>query len=161
MSTEQEVFIKIGLDAWNIYVERTNKLFESLTDEQLQQQVAPNRNTALYLLGHLTAVHDGMLPLLGFRDRLYPSLQEVFIKNPDRSGLEKPAASLLRQYWKEVNETLAGHFSKLTADEWFQKHNSVSAEDFLKEPHRNRLNVLVNRTNHLASHYGQLVFLKK
>lgn len=161
MSTEQEVFIKIGLDAWNIYVERTNKLFESLTDEQLQQQVAPNRNTALYLLGHLTAVHDGMLPLLGFRDRLYPSLQEVFIKNPDRSGLEKPAASLLRQYWKEVNESLAGHFSKLTSDEWFQKHDSVSAEDFLKEPHRNRLNVLVNRTNHLASHYGQLVFLKK
>jgi len=161
MSTEQEVFIKIGLDAWNIYVERTNKLFESLTDEQLQQQVAPNRNTALYLLGHLTAVHDGMLPLLGFRDRLYPSLQEVFIKNPDRSGLEKPAASLLRQYWKEVNETLAGHFSKLTSDEWFQKHDSISAEDFLKEPHRNRLNVLVNRTNHLASHYGQLVFLKK
>ena len=161
MSTKQEVFIKIGLDAWNIYVERTNKLFESLTDEQLQQQVAPNRNTALYLLGHLTAVHDGMLPLLGFRDRLYPSLQEVFIKNPDRSGLEKPAASLLRQYWKEVNESLAGHFSKLTSDEWFQKHDSVSAEDFLKEPHRNRLNVLVNRTNHLASHYGQLVFLKK
>ena len=161
MSIEQEVFIKIGLDAWNIYVERTNKLFESLTDEQLQQQVAPNRNTALYLLGHLTAVHDGMLPLLGFRDRLYPSLQEVFIKNPDRSGLEKPAASLLRQYWKEVNETLAGHFSKLTSDEWFQKHDSISAEDFLKEPHRNRLNVLVNRTNHLASHYGQLVFLKK
>ena len=161
MSTEQEVFIKIGLDAWNIYVERTNKLFESLTDEQLQQQVAPNRNTALYLLGHLTAVHDGMLPLLGFRDRLYPALQEVFIKNPDRSGLEKPAASLLRQYWKEVNEALAGHFSKLTSDEWFQKHDSVSAEDFLKEPHRNRLNVLVNRTNHLASHYGQLVFLKK
>lgn len=161
MSTEQEVFIKIGLDAWNIYVERTNKLFESLTDEQLQQQVAPNRNTALYLLGHLTAVHDSMLPLLGFRDRLYPSLQEVFIKNPDRSGLEKPAASLLRQYWKEVNEALAGHFSKLTSDEWFQKHDSVSAEDFQKEPHRNRLNVLVNRTNHLASHYGQLVFLKK
>ena len=161
MSTEQEVFIKIGLDAWNIYVERTNKLFESLTDEQLQQQVAPNRNTALYLLGHLTAVHDGMLPLLGFRDRLYPSLQEVFIKNPDRSGLEKPAASLLRQYWKEVNEALAGHFSKLTSDEWLQKHDSVSAEDFLKEPHRNRLNVLVNRTNHLASHYGQMVFLKK
>ena len=161
MSTEQEVFIKIGLDAWNIYVERTNKLFESLTDEQLQQQVAPNRNTALYLLGHLTAVHDGMLPLLGFRDRLYPSLQEVFIKNPDQSGLEKPAASLLRQYWKEVNEALAGHFRKLTSDEWFQKHDSVSAEDFLKEPHRNRLNVLVNRTNHLASHYGQMVFLKK
>jgi len=41
------------------------------------------------------------------------------------------------------------------------KHTSVSEEDFAKEPHRNRLNVLTTRTTHLASHYGQLIFLKK
>ena len=161
MITQQEIFIKIALDAWNTYIDRTGKLFDSLTNEQLNQQVAENRNTALYLLGHLAAVHDGMLPLLGFGDRLYPALEAVFVKSPDRSGLEKPAADLLRQNWNEVNRALVDHFNKLTPDEWFQKHNSISAEDFVKEPHRNRLNVLVNRTNHLASHYGQLIFLKK
>ena len=161
MITQQEIFIKIALDAWNTYIDRTGKLFESLTNEELNRQVAENRNTALYLLGHLAAVHDGMLPLLGFRERLYPALEAVFVKNPDRSGLEKPTADLLRKNWNEVNRALTDHFNKLTPDEWFQKHNSISAEDFVKEPHRNRLNVLVTRTNHLASHYGQLVFLKK
>jgi hypothetical protein len=161
MPTQQEVFIKIVLDAWNIYIDRTGKLFDSLSDEALGRQVAENRNTGVYLLGHLAAVHDAMLPLLEFGERLHPELEEIFIKNPDRSGLAKPAVPLLRQYWKEINDTLAGYFKKLTPDEWFQKHRSISATDFVNEPHRNRLNVVVNRTNHLASHYGQLVFLKK
>ena len=105
MITQQEIFIKTALDAWNTYIDRTGRLFDSLTNEQLNQQVAENRNTALYLLGHLAAVHDGMLPLLGFQDRLYPALEAVFVKSPDRSGLEKPAADLLRQNWNEVNRT--------------------------------------------------------
>jgi hypothetical protein len=161
MPSQQEIFIKIARDAWNTYIDRTGKLFDSLSDGQLNMQVAENRNTAMYLLGHLAAIHDAMLPLLGFQERLYPALEAVFVKSPDRSGLEKPAPALLRQYWNEVNTTLADHFDRLSPDEWFQKHQSISAEDFVKEPHRNRLNVLVNRTNHLAAHYGQLVFLKK
>lgn len=42
-----------------------------------------------------------------------------------------------------------------------QKHSAVSEEDFAKEPHRNKLNLLLNRTNHLSYHHGQLVFLKE
>jgi hypothetical protein len=37
---------------------------------------------------------------------------------------------------------------------------TVSPEDFAKEPHRNRLNVLISRTNHMANHIGQLLLLK-
>ena len=33
-------------------------------------------------------------------------------------------------------------------------------EDFIKEPHRNKLNVLLTRTTHLAYHAGQLALLK-
>jgi hypothetical protein len=60
-----------------------------------------------------------------------------------------------------VNTLLSQHFNKLTPLEWFQKHNSVSEEDFVKEPHRNKLNLIINRTNHLASHLGQLLYLKE
>jgi hypothetical protein len=49
----------------------------------------------------------------------------------------------------------------MKADEWFNKHTAVSAEDFAKEPHRNKLNVIVNRTNHTSYHLGQLVYLVK
>ena len=38
--------------------------------------------------------------------------------------------------------------------------NLVSAEDFAKEPHRNKLNLIINRTNHQNTHYGQLIYLK-
>jgi len=161
MQTQQELFIKVALDSWNIQIIRTDKLLETLTDEQLQQEVASNRNTGVYLLGHLAAIHDAMLPLLYFGDKLYPQLEDIFIKNPDKSSLSKPSTPLLRQYWKEVNSALASHFNKLTPDEWLQKHASISDEDFAKEPHRNRLSVLLNRTNHLSYHYGQLAFLKK
>jgi hypothetical protein len=56
---------------------------------------------------------------------------------------------------------LAENFAKLTTDAWFERHNSVSAGDFEKERHRNKLNIIINRTNHLSYHNGQLVFLKK
>lgn len=158
---DQQLFIKMALDAWNVQVDRTTKLIDSLSDDQLQQEVSPGRNSGSYLLGHLTAVHDALFPLLGFGQRLYPQLDEVFVKNPDKSGMPKPPAQVLRNNWSEVNKKLSNYFNQLGLEEWFQKHNAVSDADFEKEPHRNRLNVLLNRTNHLANHLGQLILLKK
>jgi hypothetical protein len=161
MTTQKELFIKLALDAWNIQVKRADNLFDALSDEQLRNEVAPNRNRGIYLLGHLTAVHDRMLPLLGFEEQLYQQFDNVFLLNPDRSQIEMPSIKDVRNNWKEVNTRLAKNFNNLKPEEWFQKHNSVSDEDFVKEPHRNRLGVLINRTNHLAYHLGQLAFLKK
>ncbi|HEX6223508.1 MAG TPA: DinB family protein [Chryseolinea sp.] len=158
---ERQLFIKMALDAWNIQIDRTSKLFTSLPDDQLQQEVAPGRNTGVYLLGHLTAVHDALFPLLGLGERYYAELDEVFVKNPDKASLEKPPTKDLRRYWADVNGKLDNHFSSFTADQWFQKHAAISEEDFIKEPHRNKLNVVLNRTAHLANHLGQLTFLKK
>ena len=151
----------MALDAWNIQIDRTNKLFNSLSDDQLGQEVAPGRNSGIYLLGHLTAVHDALFPLLGLGEKLYPQLDEIFIKNPDKSGLAKPATKELRNSWNDVNEKLQKHFNHFSIEEWFQRHTAISEADFEKEPHRNRLNVLLNRTSHLANHLGQLIFLKK
>jgi hypothetical protein len=58
-----------------------------------------------------------------------------------------------------VNDTLASQFEKMTAAEWFTRHQAVSEEDFKKEPHRNKLNLVINRTNHLSGHYAQMIFL--
>jgi hypothetical protein len=160
MSNEKQLAVKMGLDLWNSRVKATDEIFNSLTDDQLQKEIAPGRNRGIYLLGHLTAVHDHMLPLLGFEPANYPQLDEPFIKKADKEVKELPSASELRKQWKEVNEKLATHFNKLQPEEWFQKHTAVSAEDFAKEPNRNRLNVVMGRTVHLASHLGQLNLLK-
>src|SRR5581483_3345434 len=160
MANDKQLMVKMVLDLWNQRLKATDEKFSSLTDEQLQTEVAPGRNRAIYLLGHLTAVHDHMLPLLGFESQNYPQLDEPFIKKADKEVKEIPSASELRKQWKEINAKLAAHFNKLTPDEWFQKHTAVSAEDFAKEPHRNRLNVVNGRIAHLQSHLGQLNLIK-
>jgi DinB superfamily len=161
MINHRQLFIKMALDSWNTNINKANQLFNSLSDEQLQEEVATGRNSGIYLLGHLTAIHDALFPLLGAGVKLYPGLEDIFIKNPDNSGIEKPGIKELRNSWSEVNNKLSQHINQFTSDEWFQKHASVSDEDFEKEPHRNKLNVVLNRTNHLAYHLGQLAFLKK
>lgn len=161
METHKHLIVKSVLDAWNSRIEAANKMFDSLSDEDLQKEVAPGRNRAIYLLGHLALVHDKMLPLLNFEPQHYAHLDDTFLTKPDKSVPEIPAAKEVRAIWKNVNSKLATHFNKLSPDEWFQKHSSVSAEDFAKEPHRNRLNVVLGRTNHLQYHMGQVALIKK
>lgn len=158
--TSETILIKMVLDAWSTHIKRTDELFNSLSHEQLIMEIAPGRNRGVYLLGHLAAVHDRILPLLELGNPLYPELWNPFVERPDKEVFELPATQTLLQYWKEINTNLAGNISSLSPAAWYQKHTSVSAEDFAKEPHRNKLNIIVNRTNHLANHLGQLLLLK-
>lgn len=160
METKQ-LIVKSVLDAWNSRLEAANRTFDSLSDDDLQKEVSPGRNRGLYLLGHLSVVHDKMLPLLNFESQAYPHLEEAFLSKPDRFVSQIPSIKELREIWKAVNSKLASHFSKLSTDEWFHKHTAVSEEDFVKEPHRNRLNVVIGRTNHLQYHIGQVALIKK
>ena len=151
---------KMTLTAWDTQNNYLIKLIGSLSDEQLSKEIAPGRNTGVYLLGHLIAVSDGMLPILGFGERLFPELHNVFIENPDKSGLAMPTINELKTKLETVNGKLAAHFAATSVDNWFERHMSVSPEDFAKEPHRNKLNVVINRTNHMANHIGQMLLLK-
>jgi hypothetical protein len=160
MSNEKEIAVKVVLDSWNSRIKQADEMFGKLTDEQLQTEIAPGRNRAIYLLGHLTAVHDHMLPLLEFEKAAYPQFDEPFLTKPDKAVAELPSAKELRAAWKATNEKLASHYAKLKTDDWFTRHTSVSPEDFVKEPHRNKLNLVLGRTGHLASHIGQLALIK-
>lgn len=143
--------------SWKQIVNRLNERFLPLDEQQLAKQVAPNKNRLFYLLGHLTAVHDRMLPLLGIGERLHPELDEAYITNPDRIMPDPLSASDLKQAWSEVSSAITSAVEKFSVDEWLQKHAAVSDEDFLKEPTRNRLAVFLSRTNHASFHTGQIV----
>lgn len=159
-TAQLNLLVKMTITAWDAQNAYLNKLLSSLSDEQLAKEIAPGRNTGIYLLGHLIAVSDAMLPLLGFGERLYPALEEVFIKQPDKSGLSMPEVTELKDNLATVNTKLTAHFQSAGVDEWFSRHTSVSPEDFAKEPHRNKLNVVISRTNHMANHIGQMLLLK-
>ncbi len=161
MSQPNEIVTKIVLDNWRGQLAQANDLLNKLTDTDLEKEIAPGKNRGIYLLGHLTAVHDRMLPLLGFGEQKYAHLNDAFLVKADREVNDLPSTSDLREIWKDTNDNLTSHLGKLSADEWMQKHTSVSDEDFAKEPHRNRMNVVVGRTLHLANHLGQLLLLKQ
>lgn len=156
---DQHFFVKMVLENWQGQINAMDKLLGRLTDEQLMNEISPGRNRGVYLLGHLVAVHDLMLPLLRFEEVIYPDLQPVFVDAPDRAFETIPPAIILREQWSVINESLLNHFNALPTVEWFTRHTNVSEEDFIKEPKRNRLNVVIGRTSHLTYHRGQLIFL--
>ena len=159
-TTQQELFIKMVLAEWDKQNSNFNRLLSSLSDEQLSKEIAPGKNTGVYLIGHLIAVSDGMLPLLGFGERLFPQLENVFIKNPDKAGLEKPTVTKLKDCLHAVNTKLNEHIQSTAPVEWFKRHTAISEADFAKEPHRNKLNVIINRAGHMNYHLGQLILLQ-
>ena len=158
---DTKLFIKMVLDAWETYNARFNKLLDTVTDEQLLSETAPGRNRGIYLAGHLVAVADGMLPILGIGEKVHPELEQIFLTNPDKFVVEIPSVEEIKKYRDEINAKLSYYFGQLQPAEWFEKRTAVSDEDFVKEPHRNKLNILINRTNHLSYHLGQLAYLVK
>ncbi len=151
--------LKMIFDRWYALLKNFDTSLNALTDEQLQHEITPGKNRGIYLLGHMIAVHDDMLRLLDLGDKMYPELFEPFIKASDKTVSDIPSAATLRAYWAKQNEVLKQKFDSVQPDEWFQKHTAVTAEDFAKEPHRNKLNIIITRTTHLAYHHGQFVLI--
>ena len=155
-----ELFITTAVASWKQVVNRLDERFALLDHEQLQKQVAPNKNRLLYLFGHLTAVHDRMLPMLGIGERLHPELDEAYITNPDRTIADPVSVTDLKRARSEVNAAITSAVERFSAADWLKKHNAVSDEDFSKDPTRNRLAVFLSRTNHASFHTGQMVLAK-
>lgn len=155
-----EVILKMIFDRWFTSVKNCDNLLNGFTDEQLQKEIAPGKNRGIYLLGHLIAVHDDMVVLLDMGEKLYPELHKTFIASPDKTVAELPSIKELRDKWNKQCEVMKQKFENLQPEEWFEKHTAVSADDFAKEPFRNKLNIVLTRTTHLQYHIGQLVLLK-
>jgi hypothetical protein len=81
--TSQQLSVKVAINSWRLVVERADKIFSNLTEDQLLREVAPGRNRLIYLWGHLTAIHDAMFPILGLGERLHAELDAIFISAPD------------------------------------------------------------------------------
>ena len=154
MTTENSL-IDAALRGWKSNVERVDNLFGTLSPEQLEQQVAPGKNRLIYLWGHLTAVNDGLLPLLSIGERLHPKLDAMFISKPDRSVELTVTAQSLKSAWDRINQKLWEGFAKFSPADWAGRHTAVSEEEFKLEPNRNKFTVLLSRTAHMSYHLGQ------
>jgi hypothetical protein len=159
--TSETSFIDVALRSWKNNVDRAGDLFSALSQEELQSEIAPGKNRLIYLWGHLAAVNDRMVAILGFGERLHPELDAMFVSSPDKKADLTLSPEKLKHIWDEVNERLWTGICNLSPSEWLQKHTAVSDGDFIREPHRNRFAVLLGRTAHLAYHFGQAVLAKR
>jgi uncharacterized damage-inducible protein DinB len=159
--TSNKLSVQVAINSWRLVVERANKIFSNLTEDELLKEVAPGKNRLIYLLGHLTAIHDALFPILGLGERLHPELDAIFVSSPDKAMAQAPSGQQLKTYWDEVNGKLLSQFATLSADEWLQRHYAMSEEDYAKDPARNRLAVLLSRTNHMSYHLGQITLALK
>ena len=156
---QSQILIEMVIKSWNQQISRAEKYFDAKSDEALEQQIAPNKNRLIYLLGHLVASNDSMITLFGIGERLYPQYEEIFSRNPDKAFPTPPVAEL-RKAWKDVHEALSRSFNSMTVDQWLSKHTAMTDEDLAKEPTRNKLSVMISRTNHVAYHLGQIILVR-
>jgi hypothetical protein len=126
------------LNAWKTNIDRADKLFLALTPDQLEKEIAPGKNRLIYLWGHLTAVHDRMLPLLGFGPRLHPELDDIFLSKPDRS-VQKELERSKRKTPRRLRETFTGRVAPKARGRLrrrFCKRAATQSLRSLAEPYR-------------------------
>jgi hypothetical protein len=75
-------YVALGLKTWNAQIDRADKLFGDLSSEEILREIAPGRNRLLYLWGHLTAVHDAMLPYCRWENDFILSLMSPSSRIP-------------------------------------------------------------------------------
>ncbi|HEY5255597.1 MAG TPA: DinB family protein, partial [Acidobacteriaceae bacterium] len=78
--TNEELFSAVAIAAWKRVVVSVEKQVSSFSDDEVLMEVAPGRNRVYYIVGHLAAIHDRLLPMLGIGDRLHPELDDLFIE---------------------------------------------------------------------------------
>jgi hypothetical protein len=88
-----------------------------------------------------------------------------YVMPKSKSGLVLLVESAITLPWGKLrdddNSRLLTGLASFSAEEWLQKHASVSEEDFAKDPSRNRFAILLSRTSHIAFHLGQTALISK
>ncbi|MBB6107770.1 DinB superfamily protein [Mucilaginibacter lappiensis] len=159
LAGELENVVEQTIAAWQLQNRKVNGLWNKLSPEEILTPLAPGRNRAIYLLGHVIAFNDMMFPKLGFGERLHPELDHMFVGCSDGCANSYPAATSLKAYWYEVNEKLASNMHSLPPSQWLTQVATVEKPVFERNPLYNKLSIVIGQTVHLSYHIGQLNLL--
>jgi uncharacterized damage-inducible protein DinB len=152
--------LEICLLQWDTYNNRMQKVLDNITEENFNKPVTAGANSPSWILGHLADTDDKLLELFGIRKRLFPELEKIYHheRGSNQSGHLKKTELITK--WRSILAELNLAFKAMSESDWHGRHQAVSEEDFKKEPHRNKLNVMLSRVAHKASHLGQVAMQK-
>lgn len=135
--------------AWLLQNRKISDLVNRLSDDDLKKDVVSGRNSGLYLLGHLIATNDILMPLFEFGEKMYPEYEKIFLCTPDKCAQKFPPTEMVRLHWFTLNEKLRIRFGAMEQKEWI--FESKGADE--------RLKIMLSVVNHQCYHLGQLAFL--
>lgn len=135
-------------------------MLQSISDENFSTPLVPGGNSPSWLFGHLADTDDALLPLFGLGERIHPELAKVYHHERGSNQSGHLTKQELIEKWNAIIGQLDEHFKRMSESDWLQRHTAVSEEDFKKESQRNKLNVLLSRVTHKASHLGQIALQK-
>lgn len=152
--------LQICLLQWNTYNRRMKTVIEEITKANFDKPLVTGGNSPSWILGHLVDTDDELLKILGIRKRMYPELHKIYHHRRGTNQKGHLTKKELLKKWNVILAELDKAFSSMSESDWHARHTLVSAEDFKKEPHRNKLNVMLTRVGHKASHLGQIAMQK-
>jgi len=153
--------LEICLLQWDVYNRRMQKTFEAISDENFVKPIVNGGNSPSWLLGHLADTDDALLELFGIRSRMFPELAKIYHHERGTNQTGHLSREELNTKWKAIIAELDRTFKSMSESDWHGRHMVVSEDDFKKEPHRNKLNVMLSRVTHKASHLGQIDMQEK
>jgi uncharacterized damage-inducible protein DinB len=153
--------LDICLLQWDTYNRRMLKAIETTPNEKFNTPITPGGNSPSWVMGHLVDTDDALLELFGIRSRLFPELGKIYHHERDTNQSGHLTKEELISKWKAILSDLDRVFKTMSESDWLGRHTAVSEEDFKKEPHRNKLNVMLSRVSHKASHLGQVAMQGK
>ncbi len=148
--------IEICLIQWDTYNRRMQKVLDTLSVENYNKSIVPNGNSPSWLIGHLADTDDALLELFGIGKRMFPELAKIYHHERGTNQTGHLTKEELTTQWKAIVSKLDHTFKSMSENDWHSRHMVVTEEDFKKEPQRNKLNVMLSRVSHKASHLGQV-----
>jgi uncharacterized damage-inducible protein DinB len=148
--------LEICLLQWDAFNRRAQKMLESISEENFNRPIFAGGNSPSWLMGHLADTEDALLELFGIRKRMFPELAKIYHHEKGNNQTGHLSKVELTAKWNEISAELDRAFKAMSESDWHGRHTAVSEEDYKKEPHRNKLNVMLSRVTHKASHLGQI-----
>ena len=153
--------LDICLLQWDTYNRRIQKTLETISEDNFRASIVTGGNSPSWLMGHLADTDDVLLELFGIRKRMFPELATLYHHERGTNQTGHLTKEELKAKWNSILNELDLAFKSMRESDWLGRHMAISEEDFAKEPHRNKLNVLLSRVTHKASHLGQMAMQAK
>ena len=154
--------ISAYLEQFDIMVGWIDQHLNALSDNELEAEISPGRNTGIWVLGHLIASMDDIGLYLSNADKDYKDYWELF--GPGSKGTsdkQYPSVTDMREKWIKVNEKAKKIIAALPEEELQNNHNNTSDKtDFYKTKQRVIDCWILHQMYH-AGHLGILAANKK